>query len=190
MSLQLPPTSMSYTCEHIEDVCDNNSDSRSVSPSSMPSCFNFTVPKSLATCPECFTYYVGSPFGYSQTFKATPRENQSSFLCLPFGPCNQNNVRPLINHSTTQTSSEMQSLRLPNQLNRSKSQESRCQQSKPPCHLSKPPFHQLEPPPCHQVKPPSSLFEPPSQQPKLPCQSHVQQPSQSPPKGGCSLNHH
>ena len=111
LPLQSPPKSKLYSCKHSKEIpiSQTNLESKNTI-SSMPKCFNFSVPKSLATCPECLTYCIDSPHGYSQTIKATPRENHSSFMCLPFGP-RALNSQPSMNHSCTQTSSKTQSHR-------------------------------------------------------------------------------
>jgi hypothetical protein len=103
--VHLQQASKFYSCEHTKNtpVIQSDSNSRNTIPSSTLSCFNFSVPKSLTTCPECLMYCVDSPHGYSQTIKATSWENQSSFMCLPFGRC-ASNLRHSINHSSTQTS--------------------------------------------------------------------------------------
>lgn len=186
-SLQLPPPISSYACEHtkVMIVPKNNSNFEHTIPSSMPSCFNFTVPKSLTTCPECSTYCVGSSLGYSQTIEATPRENQSSFTCLPFGPCAPN-LRPAMNHSCTQTSSEMQSPGSAKQLHTSLCQQSKpsniqspkscSEQSNPPLQEEKLPFRDIKSlRPCCELSKPSS-------QPPL-------QNSINPSKKGCSIEH-
>lgn len=108
LSPQSPPPTTYGDCEMIKEVLRNSKNeakSKNAQPSK-PSYFNFSAPRPLSNCSKCSTFHVDSLQGYSQTFEATPRENQTSppFLCLPFGSCVQNNSHPNTNHSCTQTS--------------------------------------------------------------------------------------
>ncbi|KAG0553420.1 hypothetical protein KC19_12G010100 [Ceratodon purpureus] len=67
-------TSKSYSCDHTKEIQEhqNKLNLENKTPS-MPSCFNFSVPKTLSTCPECLTFCVGNVASHSQTIKATPQ---------------------------------------------------------------------------------------------------------------------